>query len=211
VNNSSGNGRGEEEEIKIERKTRDVDRVDTRSIRGDEIVARSRSMEPIRRRYYDDDVEFEADYYNRRALERTYPGEAYNGATRDWSIIDVPPGTERIRMDGVGGGTQEVTWSRYNGVRRSRFVDGEREFDTPYGLGAPDTVDDRRLIVASRSGEVGRTRKSEMWTEITKDLVSKEAIEHMGYDYEETEYFYYVMVYLRYVSTFMFRLFSLLY
>lgn len=39
-----------------------------------------------------------------------------------------------------------------------------------------------------------------MWTEITKDLVSKEAIEYAGFRYEETGEFFYVMEYLRYVS-----------
>jgi hypothetical protein len=41
-----------------------------------------------------------------------------------------------------------------------------------------------------------------MWTEVTKDLVIKEAIEEMGYEYEETEEFFYVIEYLRYVSCF---------
>lgn len=40
-----------------------------------------------------------------------------------------------------------------------------------------------------------------MWTEITKDLVSEEAIKEVGYEYEETEEFYYVMEYLRYVRS----------
>ena len=39
-----------------------------------------------------------------------------------------------------------------------------------------------------------------MWTEITRDLVSEEAIKEVGYEFEETEEFYYVMEYLRYVS-----------
>ena len=39
-----------------------------------------------------------------------------------------------------------------------------------------------------------------MWTEITKDLVSEEAVREVGYEFEETEEFYYVMEYLRYVS-----------
>jgi hypothetical protein len=38
-----------------------------------------------------------------------------------------------------------------------------------------------------------------MWTEISKDLVVKEAIQHMGYEYEDTPMFFYVMSYLRYV------------
>lgn len=157
-------------------------------------------MEASRRRFYGNEVDAEADFYNREALQRAYPGEAYNGVTRDWAIIDVPPGTARVRMEGAGGGSQEVTWSRYNGVRRSRFVAGEREVDTSFGLGAPEAVDDRRVAIPPRAVELGRTRKSEMWTEITKDLVSKEAIEFMGYEYEETEYFFYVMMYMGYVS-----------
>jgi hypothetical protein len=31
-------------------------------------------------------------------------------------------GTKRVTMDGIGGGSQEVTWQRYNGVRRSKFI-----------------------------------------------------------------------------------------
>ena len=142
--------------------------------------------------------EDEADYYARRAADRSYPGEGYHGATRDWAIVDVPPGTERVRMDGAGGGSQEVTWQRYNGVRRSRFDPN----------GAPDermaaAPDDR---MASAGGEMERRKyvgvrpkTDSLWTEITKDLVSREAVEGFGYEFEETEYFFYVMEYLRYV------------
>ena len=53
-------------------------------------------------------------------------------------------------------------------------------------------------VSAQISAQVSRPRK-EMWTEITKDIVVKEAIEMYGCEYEETEYFYYVMDYLKYV------------
>ena len=46
----------------------------------------------------------------------------------------------------------------------------------------------------------GKT-KDKMWTEITKDLVIKEAIEERGYEYEETDDFFYVIEYLKYVSS----------
>lgn len=145
----------------------------------------------------DRDVAEEADYYNQRALVRSYPGEGYHGATRDWAIVDVPPGTRRVRMDGAGGGAQEVTWQRYNGVRRSKFMpDGS---DEGYGseVGRP---------VAGAGGEIGRRYggirdpREGMWTEITKDLVVKEAIIEAGYEFEETDDFYYVIAFLRYVS-----------
>lgn len=130
----------------------------------------------------DSDFDQEAEYYNRKALERGYPGEGYNGATKDWAIVDVPPGTNRVRMDGIGGGAQEITWQRYNGVRRSKFISGDEEIATDFGNPGPV-----------------KGRPKDMWTEITKDLVLKEAIDSMGYDYEETDDFFYVMEYLRYV------------
>ncbi|KAJ9647373.1 hypothetical protein H2204_000001 [Knufia peltigerae] len=158
-------------------------------------------------REYDRDVQEEADYYNSRAMERAYVGEAYRGATRDWAIVDVPPGTNRVRMNGAGGGAQEITWQRYNGVRRSKFMpDGEEgygEIGRPAPLPAPAPLPVPPPVPAS-NGDIGRRygrmpdAKEGLWTEITKDLVVKEAIQEMGYEFEETDDFYYIIAYLRY-------------
>jgi hypothetical protein len=155
---------------------------------------------PGYRPYYDRETREEADYLNDIAERRGYPGEAYRGSTRDWAIVDVPPGTERVRMNGAGGGEQEITWQRYNGVRRSKFYpDGDgreagREVGRPLAPGAGGEI----------GGRYGRTPdpRDRLWTEITKDLVVKEAIQEMGYEFEETDDFYYIMVYLDYVSYF---------
>lgn len=48
-------------------------------------------------------------------------------------------------------------------------------------------------------GNQVKQKKKDMWTEITKDLVIREAIDSMGYSCEETDDFFYVMEYLRYV------------
>ncbi|KAF9701020.1 hypothetical protein EKO04_000975 [Ascochyta lentis] len=151
-----------------------------------EVRARSPSFSPPRRRYTapaptDSEFEMEADYYNRKALERAYPGEAWNGATTDWTIIDVPPGTKRVQLDGIGGGSQEVTWQRYNGVRRSKFI----------------SADDEHVTDILNQGPV-KSKKKDMWTEVTKDLVLREAIDGMGYRCEESDDFFYIMEYLRY-------------
>jgi len=157
-------------------------------------------------------------------------GEAYGGITKDWTIIDVPPGTERIRMDGAGGASAEVTWQKYSGVRRSKFIpdrdeksvvssstslsdrdtprDRERESRLSVQIYDKDRereieverINDRRLSIRTPQPPSPAPRRSEMWTEITKDLVVREAIEELGYEYEETEWFFYVMQYLRYVS-----------
>ena len=148
------------------------------------------------------DIQEEAEYYNQRALERAYPGEGYHGSTTDWAIVDVPPGTRRVRMDGAGGGAQEITWQRYNGVRRSKVMpDGSDEgYGSEVGRPAP-------LPAAATGGEIGRRYggvkdpKDGLWTEITKDLVVKEAITEAGYEFEETDDFFYIIAYLKYVST----------
>lgn len=182
---------------------------------------RSPSAGPVGRpRRYDDDIGQEADYYMRRAASRGYPGEAYNGATKDWGLVDVPPGTERVRMDGVGGGSQEISWQRYNGARQSKFYTGDRMYESPDWNERPRQVSspapppaplppppvgnreeeiritERRIVEETSRGKT----KDRMWTEITKDLVIKEAIDEMGYEYEETDEFFYVIEYLRYVS-----------
>ncbi|KAH8885785.1 hypothetical protein GQ53DRAFT_354255 [Thozetella sp. PMI_491] len=169
----------------------------------------------------------EAEYITSKIESRGRMGEAYHGATRDWTIVDVPPGTDRVRMDGVGGGGAEVTWQRYNGVRRAKFIP-DRE-----SVVSSTTVSDREIAVRDRMASPRESRlsvqvhdkhrdheidvdvekvtdrrislrppapvrKPETWTEITKDLIVREAIEELGYEYEETEFFFYVMQYLRY-------------
>jgi hypothetical protein len=61
------------------------------------------------------------------------------------------------------------------------------------------SVDQKQTTNRGNQGSV-KQRKKDMWTEITKDLVIREAIDSMGYSCEETDDFFYVMEYLRYVS-----------
>lgn len=178
------------------------------------------------------DYDDEADYILGRINERGRMGEAWGGATKDWTMVDVPPGTERVRMDGVGGASAEVSWQRYNGSRRTKFLpereaggstSSEREerparprdsrlsvqiYDTD-GRGdrerdiEVEKITDRRI--SAREPEppapAPALRRSDLWTEVTKDLILREAIEETGYEYEETEKHFYVMEYLKYVST----------
>ncbi|KAG6006441.1 hypothetical protein E4U21_007059 [Claviceps maximensis] len=194
----------------------------------DEIILR-RDMDRVRiddrRRSYsaapvasaDDD---EADYISGKIDSRGRIGEAYHGATRDWTIVDVPPGTEKVRMDGVGGASTETNWSKYSGVRRTKFIperDGalvpaRQSSPSQAGLGGRDhrsssaTVYDREreidvdvdIDIERRVTRTPAPPSRDMWTEITKDLVCREAIEEMGYRYEETKWFFYIMDYLKY-------------
>ncbi|KAI0997432.1 hypothetical protein K3495_g10753 [Podosphaera aphanis] len=191
------------------------------------------------------DDEDEADYYTRKNDEHATIGEAKNGVTKDWATIDVPPGTERVILDGVGGASQEITWQKYNGVRRSRFIP-DREHAEVRELSPPPQRENTRKRLEFRDDpeykttnlEIGishnqgrrkngapaydheyereyerveedieyhdslarqpRQRNNDLWTEITKDLVTKEAIIELGYEFEETDYFYYILQYLQY-------------
>lgn len=84
----------------------------------------------------------------------------------DVTVVDVPPGTKRVYVN-VDKNT--------SGHHRER-----------------DSIDWRREHGVRRSRGLG----NELWTEITKDLVTREAIEDCGYPFEETEYFYYIFEYL---------------
>ena len=76
--------------------------------------------------------------------------------------------------------------------------------------GGPDDAYGKEAgLSLSRPGDESETRirssrprdlKKDLWTEITKDLVEEEAIRQMGYDFEETDHFYYILQYLQYVS-----------
>lgn len=186
------NGRHYDEDIVIDSGARRREERPLPRRRSPSIGARSHAYPSRDER----DIAEEAEYYNERARERSYIGEGYSGATRDWAIVDVPPGTRRVEMEGVGGAHQEVTWQRYNGVRRSKFIAEDDAYEAAL-IEAPAPIDTRdrgRRFVSQKS------KTESMWTEITKDLVTEEAMKEMGYEYEETEFFYYVMSYLRYVS-----------
>lgn len=162
---------------------------------------RAHSAAPLPAR---DPVREEAEYLAANIDARGRAGEARHGATRDWAIVDVPPGTERVTMDGAGGASTETTWQRYSGVRRTKFAperDGERVPEAP----EPPRSSRDRLSVHLGGGErrvALRPKEPVMdtWTEMTRDLVNKEAVRRMGYQYEERGHCIYVMQYLHSVS-----------
>jgi hypothetical protein len=186
--------------------------------------------------HYDD----EAREIMYQVTARGKMGEAKNGITQDWALIDVPPGTERVIMDGAGGAAAEVTWTKYSGARRAKFIPDrdekssvvssstsvtdvrgrERDQDRRLSVQIIDKdgrgkdreveiekVTDRRVTV--RSGSIPPTphrRNDSMWTEIPRDMVTREAIDELGYEFEETERYYYIVDYLTPVSSLLFSL-----
>ncbi|KAL2852184.1 hypothetical protein BJX68DRAFT_61133 [Aspergillus pseudodeflectus] len=128
----------------------------------------------------------EEDYYRRR--EPKIPG-SYSSPSSDtmdgWAIVQAPPKmpkmkhTEKELVD-----IHEETRPPKQKHRRPKVVEKEER-----GLEINDTPP--RGKVARRYVGV-KDRKERLWTEITKDLVVKEAIERAGYEYEEMDSFYYI-------------------
>jgi len=106
--------------------------------------------------------------YTRSEIDLSVGREGGGYLDDNLTVIDVPSGTRRVyvNMDKSSG-------------RQDPHV---REVD----------VDWRRERGVRRSRGLG----NELWTEITKDLVTREAIEDLGYPFEETEYFYYIFEYM---------------
>ncbi|PLB45914.1 hypothetical protein P170DRAFT_439613 [Aspergillus steynii IBT 23096] len=116
---------------------------------------------------------------------------------------------------------------RERGLPKGDLVEEREVIEEAYNEGMPerapkeivtkDMAEDWAIVNASAKpregprenqdfdrGKIGRRyvgvkdRRDRLWTEITKDLVVKEAIERMGFEYEETVSSYYVFSYLQY-------------
>lgn len=66
---------------------------------------------------------------------------------------------------------------------------------------APKGLMDEGIDRDRIGAQVVKERQDERWTEITKDLVVREAIERLGYEFEETTLFYYIFSFMKQVSS----------
>ncbi|KAL2812376.1 hypothetical protein BJX63DRAFT_247001 [Aspergillus granulosus] len=132
----------------------------------------------------------EEDFYRHREPKQSSYSSPSSDTMDGWAIVQAPKmkHTEKELVD-----IREEARPPKQKHRRPKLAEKEeRELeingDTP-------------------SGKVGRRyigvkdRKERLWTEITKDLVVKEAIERAGYEYEEMDSFYYIFTNLHPVSS----------
>ncbi|KPM38171.1 hypothetical protein AK830_g8420 [Neonectria ditissima] len=115
-----------------------------------------------------------------RQLQKELEKRRLNSSTSDveTTIIDIDPG--RPPEEQVSGDEDnQVTSAEIDKPKRAREV----RFSDSHSRPDSDPEQEKR---------------KQMWTEITKDLVTREAIEELGYDFEETDQFFYVMEYLGY-------------
>lgn len=103
-----------------------------------------------------------------------------------------------MRYSGVRGGQEYYEKDVIRDRERVRDEEVKEEIkatriSSTSGQNARSTVSSRR--------ESSRPAKREMWTEVTKDLVIKEAIEKAGYAFEDKGTFFQIMECLKYVSS----------
>lgn len=98
---------------------------------------------------------------------------------------------------GRGVALAPILKNRHEGGNASRerrlsvaVVDNDTEID----------VEQRRRRHRSKSRPKIVPTPRDTWTELSRTLVSREAIERMGYPYEESKYYFYVMTFLPQVS-----------
>lgn len=134
----------------------------------------------------DDEVQvFEEEQYTRRDAGGPQRKSTPAVTVEDKAII-------RFDSGGNGSAEQEMRRERRVSTKRSRSMNNRERL-------SDENIDRKRGQVARRYIGV-KDKRDRLWTEITKDLVVKEGIERAGYEYEETDSFYYIFSYLRYVS-----------
>lgn len=101
----------------------------------------------------------------------------------EWTMIDVPPGTRRITLE-----TDDRGFNPDSDRGDSRSIREHSSSRTELSISGSR--------IPSRGVRRSRGMSTELWTEVTKDLVTRDAIEEMGYPYEETEFYFYIFEYL---------------
>ncbi|RDW72453.1 uncharacterized protein DSM5745_07625 [Aspergillus mulundensis] len=124
----------------------------------------------------------------REIIEEDYRRSSpHSDSTDDWAIVSAP--------------------SKYSPEREPPVVDVREEPSRPRHKRNPvkppiDEVRDPKPKGDNPRGKVGpryigiKDRRERLWTEITKELVVREAIERAGYEYEELDTSYYIFSYL---------------
>ncbi|KAJ5280405.1 hypothetical protein N7478_005777 [Penicillium angulare] len=135
-----------------------------------------REVEEVEENEEEDITEFR----ERRSKIRPKGDDIKRDSIDEWSVVHAPSKEEAIEMTG-GLDVVEIAPKDASSAQES---ESESEKDIE--------IDRSRRVMP----EVSKERRDERWTEITKDLVVREAIERLGYEFEETRMFYYIFSHL---------------
>jgi hypothetical protein len=155
------------------RKSRSLDDDDSASsVAGSSHVPSRRDLSR-RLEIEEDEIEEEIKIHKRKSKHRSPLEKITKETTDEWSVVHAPSKEDVSEMSGA----LEVVEV------------------------APKGAVEEELEVQGRlKQQVVKERRNERWTEITKDLVIREAIERLGYEFEETRAYYYIFSFLEPVS-----------
>lgn len=168
-------------ETSSKKKKSKVKAIQPRARSADRDVSREHGRRMKDARNARDDLE--VDLYNRRKTH--YPAADF-----------VPPKAGALvapkSRRGRGTSMSEMGWPQPAG-RKLKYL--------PEESSSEESSEDEKATpyLGTKPKHQAPMQKDRLWTEITKDLVVREAIERAGYEYEETDQFYYIFAYLHYV------------
>ncbi|KAJ5381320.1 uncharacterized protein N7496_003748 [Penicillium cataractarum] len=153
------------------RKSRSLD--DDEDDDSDSSIAGS-SHTPLRRDLTRDieleaEIEEEIKIHKERSKHRSHIEKITKATADEWSVVHAPSKEDGVEMTGA----LEVVEVAPKGA-----------------------VEEDLEIRARVEQQVVKQRRDERWTEITKDLVVRDAIERLGYEFEETRTYYYIFTFL---------------
>lgn len=131
--------------------------------------------------------DLEVDLYSRRKAH--YPAADF--VPPKAGALVAPKSRQRVR----GTSMSEMGWPQPAG-RKLKYLPEEES-------SSEESSEDEKATpyLGTKPKHQAPAQKDRLWTEITKDLVVREAIERAGYEYEETDQFYYIFAYLHYVRS----------
>lgn len=146
--------------------------------------SRSRGSRGVPRGLEEDDYEEDDEIQVQEKISRPRPrGNGHpRDSTDEWSVVHAPSKEEAIEMSGGLDIVEVAPRGDSSSVSGSESDESE---DTGRGKRGNTSVS-----------------KDERWTEITKELVVREAIERMGYEHEEMRHSYYIFSYLEPVRSY---------
>lgn len=155
---------------------------ETESLATESVHSRSRHRQ--RREIVEED---EIDMRETRSKPRSVMGDYKKERIDDWSVVHVPAKKEPLRMPGSLDFVEMVPKA---GSVKESVKEPTEESD----------ITEVEIEQRSRRATPENRQRRQRWTEISKELVVRDAIERYGYEFEEMTQFYYIFSHMEPVS-----------
>jgi hypothetical protein len=122
--------------------------------------------------------------------------EVYRTATGNGTMDETPQRTEPVQPVEIEDEAPKVNLQGTDGFRRGRFMPAGNAIKE----GHPEAEAETGTATGAQAEESSSTDDRDLWTEVPKFMVEKEALEQLGHEYEETDNYFYTPGYLQSVG-----------